>query len=216
MGIKDIKSTIWAGLSAFLITIMLANAHAHAENINIVAFGDSLMAGYQLAESDAYPVRLAAELKTRGYQINMSNASVSGDTTSGGLSRLDWSIPDGTDAVILGLGANDALRGIPLDKTKANLDAMLVRLKERNIEVIMMGMLAPPNMGRDYETEFNAIYPALSEKFDVALYPFFLDGVAAEPSLNLSDGIHPNPDGISILVESTLPAFEEFLSTINR
>lgn len=212
MGIKDIKRTIFAGLSIILITI----TSAFAQNINIVAFGDSLMAGYQLAEQDAYPIRLAAELNQNGYQISMANASVSGDTTSGGLSRLDWSIPDGTDAVILGLGANDALRGIPLDRTLENLDAMLARLQERNIDVILMGMLAPPNMGRDYEEQFNKIYPSLSEKYDVVLYPFFLDGVAAEPALNLSDGIHPNEEGISVLVEKSLPTFERFLSTINK
>lgn len=212
MGIKDIKHAICVGLGMILITF----TSAQADQINIVAFGDSLMAGYQLPQEDAYPARLATALKDRGYHINMSNASVSGDTTSGGLSRLDWSIPDGTDAVILGLGANDALRGIPLDNTKANLDAMLARLKERNIAVIMMGMLAPPNMGSDYEAAFNQIYPALSDKYDIILYPFFLDGVAAEPSLNLNDGIHPNSDGISLIIEKTIPTFERFLSKMNK
>lgn len=199
-----------------IAVLMLAVIPAKAETINIVAFGDSLMAGYQLQQGEAYPVKLGEALEAKGYDIVMSNASVSGDTTSGGLARLDWSIPDGTDAVILGLGANDALRGLPVDFTRENIDKMVARLKERNIGVILMGMLAPPNMGSAYEDAFNPIYPKIAEKYAITRYPFFLDGVAGIEALNIADGIHPNPNGIALLVEKTLPSVEEFLQSITN
>ena len=185
-------------------------ASAIAKPLNVVAFGDSLMAGYQLDRQDAFPNRLAEALNANGLEINMTNAAVSGDTTSGGLARLDWSVPDGTDVVILELGANDALRGLPAETTRENLDNMMTRLRERNISVFLMGMLAPPNMGTAYEEAFNSIYPELADKFEVELYPFFLDGVAGIPELNLSDGIHPNPKGIAVMVENILPTAEAF------
>ncbi|WP_162653286.1 arylesterase [Lentilitoribacter sp. Alg239-R112] len=210
MRFKD-KFTILYNL---LVILLFTSLPAKAEPINIVAFGDSLMAGYQLPQGEAYPLKLADALTAKGYDIIMSNASVSGDTTSGGLSRLDWSIPDGTDAVILGLGANDALRGLPADITRKNIDKMIARLKERNIDVILMGMLAPPNMGSDYEAAFNPIYPEIAEKYQVNRYPFFLDGVAGVEALNIEDGIHPNPEGIALLVERTLPSVEDFLRSI--
>lgn len=211
MRIKD-NFTMLYNLVAFLV---FASMPAKAETVNIVAFGDSLMAGYQLPQGEAYPVKLSEALQAKGYDIVMSNASVSGDTTSGGLSRLDWSIPDGTDAVILGLGANDALRGLPANITHENIDKMVARLKERNIVVILMGMLAPPNMGSDYEAAFNPIYPKIAEKYQVQRYPFFLDGVAGIEALNIEDGIHPNPMGIALLVEKTLPSIEELLLSIS-
>ncbi|MEO9458854.1 MAG: arylesterase [Lentilitoribacter sp.] len=183
---------------------------AFAKPLEVVAFGDSLMAGYQLDREDAFPNRLAEALSANGLEINMTNAAVSGDTTSGGLARLDWSIPDGTDVVILELGANDALRGLPAETTRENLDKMMARLSERNITVFLMGMLAPPNMGADYEQEFNTIYPDLANKYEVEFYPFFLDGVAGVPELNISDGIHPNPKGIAVMVEKILPIAEPF------
>ena len=133
-----------------------------AEEIKIVGFGDSLMAAYNLQASEGFPARLEAALRERGHTVSITDAGVSGDTTSGGLARLDWSIPDGTDGVILELGANDALRGLPPEKTRENLEAMIERLKQRGIAVLLAGMLAPPNMGADYETSFNAIYPDLS------------------------------------------------------
>jgi acyl-CoA thioesterase-1 len=168
------------------------------------------MAGYQLDRQDAFPNRLAEALNANGLEINMTNAAVSGDTTSGGLARLDWSIPDGTDVVILELGANDALRGLPAETTRENLDKMIARLREREITVFLMGMLAPPNMGTEYEEAFNSIYPELADKYEVEYYPFFLDGVAGIPDLNLSDGIHPNPAGIAVMVEKILPVAEPF------
>ena len=133
------------------------------------------------------------------------NAAVSGDTTATDLSRLDWSTPDGIDLVLLELGANDALQGLPVDKAKANLAAMIEKFQSRNITVGLIGMQAPPNMGTDYVSAFNAIYPALAEKYAVPLYPFFLDGVAAIPELNLNDGMHPNRDGIKIIVKKIAP-----------
>lgn len=211
MKFKDLLQTLLS-LTAVLFLLI---APAGAKTINIVAFGDSLMAGYQLPIDEAYPVKLGEALQAKGYDIVMSNASVSGDTTSGGLSRLDWSIPEGTDAVILGLGANDALRGLPADITRDNIDKMVARLKERNIGVILMGMLAPPNMGTDYEASFNPIYPNIAEKHQVKRYPFFLDGVAGIAELNIEDGIHPNPTGIALLVEKTLPSVEELLKSLS-
>lgn len=212
MRFKDLPQT----LLSITAVLFLLIAPAGAKTINIVAFGDSLMAGYQLPVDEAYPIKLAQALQAKGYDITMSNASVSGDTTSGGLSRLDWSIPDGTDAVILGLGANDALRGLPASITQENIDKMVARLKERNIGVILMGMLAPPNMGSDYEAAFNPIYPKIAKKYQVKRYPFFLDGVAGIAALNIEDGIHPNPEGIALLVEKTLPSVEELLQSITE
>ena len=210
MKIKDLLRAFTGFFSALLIMASLSMVSANAKPLNVVAFGDSLMAGYQLDRQDAFPNRLAEALNANGLEINMTNAAVSGDTTSGGLARLDWSVPDGTDVVILELGANDALRGLPAETTRENLDNMMTRLRERNISVFLMGMLAPPNMGTAYEEAFNSIYPELADKFEVELYPFFLDGVAGIPELNLSDGIHPNPKGIAVMVENILPTAEAF------
>lgn len=189
-------------------------SQARAQTLRIVAFGDSLMAGYQLPASDAYPAKLEKALKAAGHHVVVLNGAVSGDTTADGLSRLDWTIPDGTHAVLLELGANDALRGVDPARTRDNLDAMLSRLKERGIAVMLMGMLAPPNMGDGYAKAFNAIFPELAEKHGVPLYPFFLDGVITESALKLEDGMHPNAKGVDRLVEKTLPAVEAFVGTI--
>lgn len=211
MKIKDLTSAITGILVTCFIMICTLMTNASAKPLEVVAFGDSLMAGYQLDREDAFPNRLAEALNANGLEINMTNAAVSGDTTSGGLARLDWSIPDGTDVVILELGANDALRGLPAETTRENLDKMMARLSERNITIFLMGMLAPPNMGSDYEQQFNTIYPDLANKYEVEFYPFFLDGVAGIPELNISDGIHPNPKGIAVMVEKILPVAEPFL-----
>jgi len=192
------------------------NAQTGGEPVRIVGFGDSLMAGYQLPPDDAFPARLQEALKKAGYNVVIENAGVSGDTTTGGLARLDWSVPDGSQIVILELGANDALRGVSPEITEKNLDAMLARLKERGITVILAGMLAPPNMGKEYADRFNAIYPRLAEKYGVALYPFFLDGVAAQKSLLLADGMHPNPQGIARMVEGILPSVEKVLQEVRK
>ncbi len=201
--------------ASLAITALLSAGIARAEPVRLVGFGDSLMAGYQLPASDAFPVKLEAALRAKGHAVEVANAGVSGDTTSGGLSRLDWSIPEGTQGVILELGANDALRGIPPEQTEKNLDAMLTRLKERGIPVLLAGMLAPPNMGADYAERFNGIYKRLSEKHGAPLYPFFLDGVVTKANLQLEDGMHPNTEGVDVMVQSILPTAEAFLKSIS-
>jgi acyl-CoA thioesterase-1 len=196
------------------ITSLLSLTAARAEPVRLVGFGDSLMAGYQLPASDAFPVKLEAALREKGHEVEIANAGVSGDTTSGGLARLDWSIPDGTKGVILELGANDALRGIAPEETEKNLDAMLTRLKERGIAVLLAGMIAPPNMGPEYGERFNGLYRRLAEKHGATLYPFFLDGVVTKANLQLEDGMHPNTEGVDVMVETILPTAEAFLSSI--
>jgi acyl-CoA thioesterase-1 len=190
-------------------------AAANARTINLVGFGDSLMAGYQLPAGDGFPEKLQAALKAKGLEVTVANAGVSGDTTAAGLARIDWSVPDGTDGVILELGANDALRGIPPEESEKNLDQMIIRLKERGIAVLLAGMMAPPNMGADYAARFNPIYQKLSEKHGLPLYAFFLDGVALEAGLKLEDGMHPNAKGIDVMVEKMEPAVTNFVETIS-
>jgi acyl-CoA thioesterase-1 len=196
------------------ITALLFAGAARAEPVKLVGFGDSLMAGYQLPAADAFPVKLEAALRAKGYDVEIANAGVSGDTTSAGLARLDWSIPESTKGVILELGANDALRGIPPTETEKNLDAMLTRLKERGIPVLLAGMIAPPNMGSDYGERFNGMYQRLAEKHGVALYPFFLEGVVTKADLQLEDGMHPNTRGVDAMVQAMLPAAETFLKSV--
>ncbi len=205
------------GFAAFLLTLALGftvTAAARAEPLQLVGFGDSLMAGYQLPPEDAFPARLEKALKAEGHDIVISNAGVSGDTTSGGLARIDWSVPDGTKGVILELGANDALRGIPPEESRKNLVAMIEKLKGRNIPVLLVGMLAPPNMGDDYAARFNPIYPELASTYGVELYPFFLDGVVENAALKIEDGMHPNADGVQTMVDKFLPYAERFLDGI--
>ena len=187
-----------------------------AKPIKMVVLGDSLSAGYGLAGTAAFPTRLQKALDAKGIKVDMINAGVSGDTSSGGRDRLDWSIPEGTDAVIVELGANDALRGTDPAVTRAALSDILTRLKARGIAVLLCGMVAPPNYGSDYAARFNAIYPELSKSFGVPLYPFFLDGVAADAKLNQADGMHPTPEGVDIIVKNILPTVEAFLGTISR
>lgn len=194
--------------------LSVSPAAAQQEAVELVGFGDSLMAGYQLAPTESYTAQLEAALKAKGLSVTVTNAGVSGDTTSGGLSRVDWSVPDGTDGVILELGANDALRGVPPEETEKNLDAIITRLKERGIPVLLAGMIAPPNMGGNYSTRYNEIYPRLAEKHDLPLYPFFLDGVVAVSGTQLEDGMHPNARGVAIMVERSLPAVERFIEEI--
>ncbi|MGE0562905.1 MAG: arylesterase [Pseudolabrys sp.] len=180
--------------------------------IQIVALGDSLTAGYGLPAADAFPARLEAALKAKGLAATVANAGVSGDTSSGGLARVDWSVPEGTDAVIVELGANDALRGIDPAVTAKALDGILTRLKARRIVVLLCGMRAPPNMGPDYARTFDAIFPDLAAKHGVLLYPFFLDGVAAEAKLNQRDGIHPTAEGVDVIVMRIMPRIEELIA----
>ncbi|RWY83566.1 arylesterase [Rhizobium leguminosarum] len=196
------------------VSLILATA-ANARTINLVGFGDSLMAGYQLPPGDGFPEKLQAALKAKGLDVTIANAGISGDTTTGGLARIDWSVPDGTDGVILELGANDALRGIPPEESAKNLDQMIIRLKERGIAVLLAGIIAPPNMGADYAARFNPIYQKLSEKHGLPLYAFFLDGVALEAGLKLEDGMHPNARGVDVMVEKMEPAVTNFVETIS-
>jgi acyl-CoA thioesterase-1 len=185
-----------------------------AEPVRLVAFGDSLTAGLGLPADQAFPAKLQAALKARGHDVLIENAGVSGDTTSAGLARLDWSVPQGTDGVILELGANDALRGINPAITEKALDSILGRLKGRGIAVLFAGMLAPPNLGPAYGEQFNAIYGHLAEKYQVPLYPFFLDGVAGQPALNQPDGLHPTSAGVDVIVQKMLPSVEAFVEKI--
>jgi len=205
-----------AGLHIAVIVASMAFAVvANAKTISLVGFGDSLMAGYQLPPGDGFPEKLQAALTAKGVEVSIANAGVSGDTTAGGLARIDWSVPDGTDGVILELGGNDALRGIPPEESEKNLDQIIARLKERGVAVLLVGMLAPPNMGSDYAGRFNSIYEKLAQKHGVALYPFFLDGVALDAGLKLEDGMHPNSKGIDVMVEKMEPAITQFLGTIS-
>ena len=188
---------------------------APAKPLKMVVLGDSLSAGLGLSASAAFPVRLQKALEAKGIKADMINAGVSGDTSSGGRDRLDWSIPDGTDAVVLELGANDALRGTDPAITRAALTDILTRLKARKIAVLLCGMLAPPNYGSEYAARFNAIYPELSKSFGVPLYPFFLEGVATDAKLNQADGIHPTAAGVDVIVKNILPTVEAFLGAIS-
>jgi acyl-CoA thioesterase-1 len=187
-----------------------------AKPVKMVVLGDSLSAGLGLSASAAFPVRLQKALKAKGIDVDMINAGVSGDTTSGGRDRLDWSVPEGTEAVILELGANDALRGIDPKVARASLTEILTRLQARKIAVLLCGMVAPPNYGADYSASFNAIYPDLARTFQVPLYPFFLEGVATDAKLNQADGLHPTAEGIDLIVKNILPTVEAFLGPLLR
>ena len=180
--------------------------------VKIVVLGDSLSAGFGLPVQSAFPERLAAALKAKGIDVSVVNAGVSGDTASGGLGRLDWSVPQETEAVIVELGANDALRGIDPKLTKAALDTILSKLNARHISVLLAGMKAPPNLGAEFAKAFDEIYPALASTHAVVFYPFFLDGVAADPKLNQGDGMHPNAAGVDVIVERMLPSVEDLIS----
>jgi acyl-CoA thioesterase-1 len=208
------KRHLVATLLGLLVALAAAQATARAETVRIVGFGDSLMAGYGLAPGESFPEKLEKALRERGHDVVIANAGVSGDTTSGGLSRLDWSVPDGTHLVILELGANDMLRGLPTAITRANLSAMIERLKARDIEIVLAGMRAAPNLGAAYQDEFDAIYPELAGEYGLALYPFFLEGVAAEKRFLLDDGMHPNASGVDVMVTNFLPAMEPVLAAL--
>ena len=207
------KRSIAAGFIVFL-AICGAISSARAEPFKIVGFGDSLMAGFGLGPDEGFTDKLQAALRARGHDVTVANAGVSGDTSSGGLARLDWSVPDGTQLVILELGANDMLRGVSPYITQKNLDEMLGKLRERKIAVLLAGMRASPNLGADYQNAFDAIFPHLAGKYDVSLYPFFLDGVAGQPGLQLEDGMHPNAQGVDKMVEGILPTVEKAIAAV--
>ena len=193
-----------------------ARAAADTKPIKIVVLGDSLERGARPCRLRGVPAAAPKDLGIQGDSRQISiNAGVSGDTSSGGRDRLDWSVPDGTQAVILELGANDALRGIDPAVTRSALSDILTRLKARGIAVLLCGMVAPPNYGSDYSARFNAIYPDLAKSFGVPLYPFFLEGVAADAKLNQADGMHPTAEGVEVIVRNMLPTVQAFLGTIS-
>ena len=180
----------------------------------IMAFGDSLTSGYGLPPADAFPVKLEAALRARGHAVRVINAGVAGDTTAGGRARLAWMLADKPDAVILELGANDGLRGLDPAETLANLRAIMEQLKAADLPVLLAGMRAPPNLGRDFGAEFDTIFATVALEYDALFYPFFLEGVAARPTLNQNDGIHPNSTGVAIVVERIIPSVEALLSRV--
>jgi acyl-CoA thioesterase I len=207
-----LSPAIVAGM-VLMSTAFVAQAQAQAP-IKLAILGDSLSAGYGLPLEAAFPAKLQKALREKGHKVDILNAGVSGDTTSGGRDRLDWSIPDGTEAVLVELGANDALRGLDPKLTKGALEDIIKKLQARKIAVMLAGMVAPPNYGPDYAAKFNPIYADLAKAHDVPLYPFFLDGVASEAKLNQPDGIHPTAEGIDIIVARILPSVEAFLNKV--
>ena len=205
------RAAVLALVTIICVALSAMPGRAADRPLKIVAFGDSLTAGLGLPADQAFPAKLQAALKAKGENVVVVNAGVSGDTASAGLARLDWSVPQDADAVIVELGANDALRGIDPKQTKAALDAILARLDSRPVPVLLAGMRAPRNMGDDYVRAFDAIYPALAAAHRVVFYPFFLDGVATDPKLNQSDGIHPSAAGVDVIVTEILPRVEELI-----
>lgn len=203
---KTLRAAVMAVTAGFvMLAAMPATAGSGESVTRILAFGDSLTAGYGLDDADAFPARLQAALEAKGLAVQVINAGVSGDTTAGGLARIDWSLADDPDIALVELGANDGLRGLDPAQTHANLDEIITRFREAGITVLLAGMYAPPNLGREYGEAFNAVFPRLADEHDVAFYPFFLDGVAAEPALNQPDGIHPNRAGVAVIVERIAP-----------
>jgi acyl-CoA thioesterase-1 len=191
-----------------------APAEANERPVKVVALGDSLMAGYGLPADAAFPAQLEKALRQKGAAVEIANAGVSGDTASGGLARLDWSVPDETEAVILGLGANDMLRGVDPAVTRAALDHIITRLKQRGVEVLLCGMRAAPNLGAEFARAFDVIYSELATTHGLVFYPFFLEGIAADPKLNLRDGIHPSGAGVASVVARIMPKAEELLARV--
>lgn len=210
MAFKHLAAAFFSLLVAFGTLTLPASADA----VKIVGFGDSLMAGYGLGPGEGFTERLQAALRTKGHDVTVENAGVSGDTTSGGLARLDWSVPDGTQLVILELGANDMLRGVAPELVEGNLDAMMAKLAARKIPILLAGMRAAPNLGPDYQQKFDAIYPKLAQKYGATLYPFFLDGVAGNSALALEDGMHPDAKGVDVIVAAILPTVEKAIAAL--
>jgi acyl-CoA thioesterase-1 len=200
--------------SVALFLLIVSTLPLRAETITVLALGDSLTAGLGLDPQQSFPARLEAALKAKGHDVVVMNAGVSGDTAAQGAARLDWSLTDDVDAVMVELGANDALRGLPVPQMDVALDDILTKLKAKNLPTLVMGMRAPPNLGPDYALAFEAVFPALSTKHGAALYPFFLDGVAAVASLNQADGMHPNAKGVDEIVKRVLPDVEALLARV--
>jgi acyl-CoA thioesterase I len=203
-----------SAFAACLVPVGFAAAQAPAKPITIVALGDSLTAGYQIRDTEAYPAQLQAALRAKGLAVNIINAGVSGDTTAAGLDRFAWAVPPDADAVIVALGANDALRGLEPAKARDNLDKIFAQVKAQKQELLIAGMLAPTSLPPDYRKAFDAIFPDLAAKHGGVLYPFFLDGIALEAKLNLKDGMHPNPAGVAVMVQRSLPKVEELIARV--
>jgi acyl-CoA thioesterase-1 len=202
------------GLVFLIFTLLVANPPAQARPIRLLVLGDSLAAGYGLAAPDAFQAQLAAALRAHGHDVIILDGGVSGDTSAGGLARLDWALGDGADAAIVELGANDGLRGIDPRDTEANLTAILDTLRAKGVKVLLSGMYAPPNLGADYEAAYRAVFDRLSQRPGLLYDPFFLAGVAGDPALNQADHIHPNPQGVKIVVARLLPLVETLLAEV--
>lgn len=185
-----------------------------ARPIRMVVFGDSLVAGFGIPQSQAFPAQLERALKAKGHAVEVINAGVSGDTTAAGLDRLQWAVPEKTDAVILELGANDALRGLSPAQAKANLDKIIKALKASGSEVLLAGMAAPRNLGAEYANAFDGMYADLARTHDLLLYPFFLEGIALDGKFNLGDGMHPNPNGVAEITRRILPSVEQLIARV--
>jgi len=198
--------TVW-----LILGLNMTATSARNEEYVLVAFGDSLTAGYGLSSTDSFPFYLQKQLNNKGYNVKVINAGVSGDTVAGGLARLEWSIDNNVNGVIIELGANDALRGVSPASTRKSLEQILIRLKQRKIDILLTGMLAPLNLGPEYGESFNSIFSDLASKYDVVFYPFFLKDVAGKPFLNQADGLHPTAQGTRIIVQNILPKVEELL-----
>ncbi len=200
-------------MALVLVCLLMSFQVAASEPVRVLMLGDSLTAGYGLVKGQSVPAQLDAALKADGLDVSVINAGVSGDTSAGGRARLGWAMADAPDVLIVGLGANDGLRGLDPKDTSKNLEAIIIEGKKAGARVLLLGMLAPPNLGPEYGAEFNRIYPDLAQKNDVALYPFFLEGVVADPQLNQADGIHPNPQGVATIVRNIMPIVKEVLET---
>ena len=193
---------------------IIFSAPASAESIKILVLGNSLTAGFGLSQSNSFPAQMEYSLNHSGIDVRVINAGVSGDTSAGGRARLAWALAESPDAVILELGANDGLRGLDPKQTEANLDKMIREIKARDVPVLLTGMLAPPNLGPEYEADFNGVYRRLADKHDILFYPFFLEGVVAIPELNQSDAIHPNAEGVAIIVKRMRPFVLKLINEI--
>ena len=211
------RPVVHAALGAMLLHLATATLPAaSAQPLKILALGDSLTAGYGLPANEGFTAQLGPALKEAGIDAKIINGGVSGDTAVGGLARLDWALADDPAVVIVELGANDALRGLDPAATKASLDAILTRLQQKHCAILLAGMLAPPNLGADYAASFDAIYPDLAKQHGVTLYPFFLDGVAGNPSLVQQDGLHPTAAGVAIIVQRILPALRQAIDQVRN
>lgn len=218
------KFNFFLFVNALLMLLTSAAAHANDSGedttVRLLVFGDSLVAGYGLPQGEDFPTRLDAALKAKGHLVETLNGGVSGDTSAGGASRIDWALADNPDAVLVVLGGNDALRGLPPEAMAANLNTILMTIQSRGMKVMLAGMKAPTNMGQSYGADFDAAFSGIVKEADargeVLFYPFFLEGVALEPRLNQDDGIHPNEAGVAVIVENILPHVEKLITSVAK